>query len=249
MNPTIKGAQQAFTQILSHLTTPSAQPAPAKATTPQATGEAAHQATCSKESNYAARMRAAFKAMLSTQTEAAADKAVELEAPPKGAAAAPNAALAAAAIPLPAATEQEAEELLQQLDNHKETSPAEQRALLDKTAAFLTALPEPVQAQLAHKSAKPAPGATHAHAPAGHTPTPALPMAGVFGPRMRELEALEKEHADLIASQGDKHSPVAMLKAKDIEMRMAMQIENMMSLIKMLADLNKRANEIANGAI
>jgi hypothetical protein len=177
----------------------------------------------------------------------------------------------APATALPAASQREAGELLQQLDNHKEEAAPAQRALVDKTASFLAALPEPVQALIAQRGAQPAADSAPAHqAPsqaAQHTgrtqhtqqsqhtqatrhaaaPSPALP--GLIGQQLHALEALEKEHAELLASQGDKHSPAAALRAKEIETRMSMLMNDMLSLMKMLADINKRANEIANGAI
>ncbi|PHV06629.1 hypothetical protein CSQ96_14830 [Janthinobacterium sp. BJB412] len=66
--------------------------------------------------------------------------------------------------------------------------------------------------------------------------------------QMHDLRALEAEQA-ILAEQGELSSPAAKLKAKELELRMAMLVENMLSMMKMIADINKRANQIATNAI
>ncbi|WP_175048331.1 hypothetical protein [Duganella vulcania] len=98
--------------------------------------------------------------------------------------------------------------------------------------------------------------------PAPATPTPAPQPDGAPSPvaapvpsrrttiqqQMHDLHALEAEQA-ILAEQGELSSPAAKLKAKELELRMAMLVENMLSMMKMIADINKRANQIATNAI
>lgn len=98
--------------------------------------------------------------------------------------------------------------------------------------------------------------------PAPATPTPPPQPDGAPSPvaapvqsrrttiqqQMHDLRALEAEQA-ILAEQGELSSPAAKLKAKELELRMAMLVENMLSMMKMIADINKRANQIATNAI
>lgn len=90
-------------------------------------------------------------------------------------------------------------------------------------------------------------GAAPAHAPAPAEPTPAHPEG--IAERMSELENLEKERADLAGKQDGLHSPSAKLKAKELDVRIAMLADHILAEMKMIADISKRANQIATSAV
>jgi hypothetical protein len=107
----------------------------------------------------------------------------------------------------------------------------------------------PAQPQPASTPASTSTQPLHPAQPHPHVSQPSQqPHHGGIQQQLSKLEALEKEQAAL-ALDGDMHSPSAQLRAKEIEMRMAMLMENILSMMKMVADINKRANQIATSAI
>ncbi|NHZ32651.1 hypothetical protein [Massilia rubra] len=141
-----------------------------------------------------------------------------------------------------AVQQQQAQWLLGQLEQHHAPNApgqhgqhhapdaAGQHALHRALARFLGSLPDPARAQIdQHRSG------------AGQ------PVASIEQ-QLHELAALEKEHADAVASGADMDSPAAKLRASEIEKRMAV-LEEITTLLKTIAELHNRANQIAVAAI
>ncbi|NHZ94521.1 hypothetical protein [Massilia sp. CCM 8734] len=107
---------------------------------------------------------------------------------------------------------------------------AGQHALHRAIARFLGSLPNPARAQIDE-----------------HRSGTGQPVASIEQ-QLHELAALEKEHADAVASHADMDSPAAKHRASEIEKRMA-ALEEITTLLKTIAELHNRANQIAVAAI
>ncbi|NHZ91159.1 hypothetical protein F2P45_19365 [Massilia sp. CCM 8733] len=113
---------------------------------------------------------------------------------------------------------------------HHASDVAGQHGLHRALARFLASLPDPARAQIdEHRSGAGQPVAT-------------------IERQLHELAALEKEHADAVASGADMDSPAAKHRASEIEKRIA-ALEEITTLMKTFAELHSRANQIAVAAI
>ncbi|UOD29669.1 hypothetical protein INH39_30510 [Massilia violaceinigra] len=63
--------------------------------------------------------------------------------------------------------------------------------------------------------------------------------------RISELAALEQERATLASQHEGMLTPSAKLKVKELDVRIAMLADNILSDLNLSADINRRANRIA----
>lgn len=63
--------------------------------------------------------------------------------------------------------------------------------------------------------------------------------------RISELAALEQERANLASQNDGMLTPSAKLRVKELDVRIAMLADNILSDLNLSADINRRANRIA----
>jgi hypothetical protein len=153
--------------------------------------------------------------------------------------------------------EKEVAGLLHDLENGDAET---KRGALGKAVEFIDKLPESTQRLLDRlcndaKQAKDAP--VHHNAPAVHeAPATHASALAKFKPKtpssikkqIGELKEMEKEHAKLVA-EADAGSPSAKIEAAELQMKMAEMVDQILTLMKMLAEISKRANQMAVQAI